>query len=329
MGKVGKGFQGVEEAIGKFANDPDQLTKIDVAVSLASLGKVDDSVIPAMLEALGSKEEETAKGAARILADIGAANPDKVLPGLMAAVDKGEDPLSRNSVRVLRQMKTQAMPALPRIAGLYDKVDQSTRVEITEALRAIDAKGDYAIPVMIKALGSSDSKDRHEALMGLYRFRTKVELVIDPLIGALKDPDTENQFLAVRILRGIGPQAMKAVPSLVQMTESSNSNLRIRNAAIEALSSFTPPTREVLDALDKAVKDGDMDVRLHAVGSLRRIGYLYPDQVTPLLKSGLEVASDERTKNAINSALERLKSGTGKASTGEPSKREGKQLPSG
>jgi len=328
LGRLGKGNQGVEEAIGKFVHDPDQPTRIDATVALANLGKVDDSAIPTIMEALASKEEATAKSAARVLGDVGAGNPDKVLPALMAALDKGAEPLSRNSVRVLRYMKAKAVPALPRIAALYEKVDQATRVEVTEALVAIDSKGDYAIPAMIKSLDSPESKERREALIGLLRFRSKVELFLDPLIGELKDKDPENQLLVVGILKGLGPQAKKAVPELLQLTEDSNSNLPLRNAAIGALSSFTPPTQKILDALGKSLTDRDMRVRLATVGSLRRLAYLYPDQVTPLLKSGLEVAQDEQTKKAIISTLEKLKTGAGKASS-PPDKRDGKQLPSG
>ena len=327
LGRLGKGMPGAEDAIRKFADDPDPLTRIDAVVAMAGLGKVEDSAIPKMLEALGSKEEATAKGAARVLGDVGTATPDKVLPGLMAALDKGEDPLSRNSVRVLRYMKNNAATALPQIAALYDKVDHSTRVEVTEALLAIDRQGDYAIPVMMKALQSPESKDRREALIGLLRFRSKVDLFLDSLVAGLKDKDPENQLLVVGILKGLGQQAKKAVPDLIRLSQ--DSDLPLRTAAVSALSSFTPPTPEILQALDKSIKDKDMRVRLASIGSLRRIGYLYPDQVTPLLKSGLDAAPDDQTRKAITSALERLSQGTGKASSSEPHKREGKQLPSG
>jgi len=329
LGRLGTGNQSVEQVVAKFLDDQDKPTRIDAVVALADLGKLDDPAVPMIMEALASNEENTAKSAARVLGKMGSSSPDKVLPVLMAALDKGEQPLSRNAVRVLRQMKTQALPALPRIAELCDKADQSTRMEVTEAILAIDTKGDYAIPAMTKALGSPESKERREALIGLLRFRSKVDLFLDSLIGALKDKDPENQLLVVGILKGLGAQAKKAVPNLIEMTEDSNSNLPLRNAAIAALSSFTPPTQEILDTLDKSLKDRDMRVRLATVGSLRRIGYLYPDHVTPLLKSGLEVAPDEQTKKAINSTLERLKGGTGKASSSPQDKREGKQLPSG
>jgi HEAT repeat protein len=329
LGRLGKGNEKVEEAIGKYVDDPDRPTKVDAIVAMANLGKVDDSAIPTIMEALASKEEATAKSGARVLGNLGTKNPDKVLPVLMEALEKGKDPLPRNAVRVLRQMRARAVPALPQISELYDKVDQSTRVEITEAILAIDTKGDYAIPTMIKALNSPQSKERREALIGLLRFRNKTELFLDPLIGRLKDKDPENQLLVVGILRGLGPQAKKAVPNLIELTAESNTNLPLRNAAIGALSSFTPPTPEMLQTLDKLIKDKDMRVRLATVGALRRIGYLYPDKATPLLKSGLEVAPDEQTKKAITSALERLNRGTGKASSSPRDKKEGKQLPSG
>ena len=59
----------MEEALHKFLDDPDALTKLNAIVALAAVGKVDDSVIPTLLTAIGNKDEATAKAAGRVLSE--------------------------------------------------------------------------------------------------------------------------------------------------------------------------------------------------------------------------------------------------------------------
>jgi HEAT repeat protein len=325
LGRLGKGADGVEEALRKFADTPDPVTKMDVTIALASLGKMDDADLPVLLKAVGSRVEATSKGAGKVLGDVGLATPDKVMPGIMEALEKNDKNLSRNALRVLRHMKGQAAPALPGVVAMYDKADPITRLEIVDTILVLDRQGDYAIPVLTKALESPQPKDRREALMGLLRFRNKVNLFLPSLIEALSDKDAENQILAIAIVKGLGHQATKAVPTLIELME--HNNLKVRTAAIAAISAFTPPTPEILQALDQQLKDQEAPVRIAAVGSLRRIGYVYPDKVAGMLKSALDGEKDEQTRKAISSALEKVSDHPPKASAplhGTPAKQETK-----
>lgn len=325
LGRLGKGLDGVEEALKKFTDAPDPVTKMDATIALAGLGKMDDAALPTLLKAVGSREESTAKAAGRVLGDIGAHAPDKVMPGLMDALGKDDLNVSRNALRVLRQMRNQAVPALPAVTAMYDKADPVTRLEVIDTVLAIDRQGDYAIPILVKALEAPVAKDRKEALIGLLRFRPKVNLFLNSLIEALGDKDTDNQILAIAIVKGLGPQAAKAAPRLIELMN--DENFKVRSAAIAAISSFTPPTPEIIQALDKALRDQDVRVRIAAVGSLRRIGYVYPDKVAGPLKAALESEKDEQTRKAINAALEKVSGSPAKAAApapGTPAKEESK-----
>jgi len=304
LGRLGKGMEGVEEALKKFTDAPDPVTRMDAVVALSGLGKMDDAQVPTLLKAVGSKEEATAKAAGRVLGDVGSRNPDKVLPGLMEALGKNDPNLARNALRVLRQMRGHAITALPTVTAIYDTADPITRLEVMDTVLAIDRQGDYAIPILIKGMDAPVARDRKEALIGLLRFRQKVNLFLNTLIKALDDQDRDNQLLAIGVVKGLGPQAAPAVPRLIELT--GDENLKIRNAAITALSSFTPPTPEILQALQKVLSDPDERVRIAAVGSLRRIGYIHPDKVAGILKAALDGEKDEQTRKAINSALEKV-----------------------
>jgi HEAT repeat protein len=325
LGRLGKGVDGVEDAIKKFSDDPDVVIKLDTTIAMANLGHVDDAALPSLFKAMGSQNETTAKAAGRVLGEIGLQTPDKVMPGLMEQLEQGSPNHSKTALRVLRYMKTQATPALPRVVEMYDHADPVTRLEIIDTVLALDRQGDYAIPVLQKSLEGPQAKDRKEALIGLLRFRSKVNLFLDSLIEATGDKDPENQVLAIAILKGLGPQAHKAVPRLITLMDDGNP--KVRSAAVAAISSFTPPTPGILDALAKAVKNEDIRVRMTAIGSLRRFGYVYPDKVVGILKTALDEEKDDQTRKALSSALEKITPPPAKAAApvpAQPAKQESK-----
>jgi HEAT repeat protein len=318
LGRLGKGVDGVDEALRKFVNDPDLVTKMDATIALASLGQWDDAALPSLLKAMGSQNEATSKAAGRVLGDIGVETPEKVMPGLMEQLEKGSPNHSRAALRVIRHMKTQATPALPRVIELYDNADAMTRLEIVDTVLALDRQGDYAIPVLKKAMEAPQAKDRKEALIGLLRFRSKVNLFLDSLIEATEDQDPENQILAIAVLKGLGPQAHQAVPRLIVLMDDGNT--KVRSAAVAAISSFTPPSPEILQALEKALRSPDVSIRMTAIGSLRRFGYVYPDKVVAILKAALEEEKDDQTRKSLSSALEKVSAPPAKAAAPPPLK---------
>ncbi|MGO9569458.1 MAG: HEAT repeat domain-containing protein [Desulfomonilaceae bacterium] len=291
----------MEEALQKFLDDPDALTKLNAVVALASVGTVDDSVIPTLLTAIGNKDESTAKAAGRVLSDLAVEKPDKVLPGLTESLDRNEDLVVINTLKVLRQMKVAAAPVMPKISALYDKSDAQVRMEILDSLASIDSEGGQALPVLVKALKAPEPMVRKEALMGVMRYRSKADLFLEPLSESLKEGDLENRLLAIGIVRGLGQQGLKVVPTLEALTE--DPNVRVRTSAISALATFRPPPEEVLEMFSRTLKDADTGVRLTTVGALRQIGYVYPEKVTGLLQAALEVEKNEQARRSMASAL--------------------------
>ncbi|HMK35629.1 MAG TPA: HEAT repeat domain-containing protein [Desulfomonilaceae bacterium] len=201
-------------------------------------------------------------------------------------------------------MKTQAVPALQKIAALYDKAEPMDRIEIVDALVAIDTHGDHALPVLIKALKEPDPQDRKEALMSVLRFRSKADEFLGPLSDSLSDSDLENRLLTIGIIKGLGEKGVKAVPKLIVLID--DPDLRVRNAAISALGAF-PPEPNIFQALDKAMKDRDSRVRMTAIGILRRIGTADPQKASVILEQALAAETNDQTKRSISSALDSLK----------------------
>lgn len=296
----------MEEALHKFLDDPDALTKLNAVVAIAAVGKVDDSAIPTLLTAIGNKDEATAKAAGRVLSELATDKPDKVLPGLMESLDRNEKPAVINTLKVLRQMKGAAVPTAPKISALYDKSDAQVQMQILNTLASIDSEGDQSLPVLVKALKASEPMVRKEALMGTMRYRSKADLFLQPLIESLNEGDLENRLLAIGIVRGLGQQGLKALPALEALT--ADPAVRIRTAAISALANFRPPPEDVLETLSRTIKDSDTDVKMTTVGALRQIGYVYPEKVTGLLQAALQGEKNEQVRRSMAATL----SGIGK-----------------
>jgi HEAT repeat protein len=101
--------------------------------------------------------------------------------------------------------------------------------------------------------------------------KRKVESAIPALAGLLEDADAKVRRAAADALVRIGPRAAPALAGALRSTAE-----EARLAAVSALYQLAglkeKPTKEVLDALSAALKDGNIDVRIHAASTLGRFG---------------------------------------------------------
>ncbi|MBI5572403.1 MAG: HEAT repeat domain-containing protein [Desulfomonile tiedjei] len=304
LGSVGKGNQEVEDGLRKLTADPDPVLKLNTVISLANMGKADDSAIPVLVDALSSKEEPTAKAAVSALGEIGHENPDRVLPGMMDTLNKKEPVAAANAVKVLMRMKTKAGPALALISEAYNVVAPADRLKVIDALVMVDQEGTYAVPVLNKALDEHETRDRKEALIGLMRYRSKPELIIDSLVKGMNDSAREIQILAVNMLKGLGKKAERALPKVLAMTQGPNVEPRL--LAMNAAVSIGPESPETLKMLEGGLADGDVRVKQTAVALLRRVGMVKPQEVAPVLQKALESEQNDQIKQSERAVLELL-----------------------
>lgn len=304
LGRLGKGSAQVEETLSRYANDPNPAIRLNAGVALAFLGKRDKSSIPVLIEAIEGEDQTTAKVAVRLLGLIGAKSPKEAVPPLVEILKKRKDPAVGNAIRVLRRMRSRAAPALPHIAALYDEGSTARRLEVLRAVAAIDRKGDLALPTLIKALGDPEAKVRKAALLSLLSFRSKSDSFLQPLITELKDDNADNRLMALGIIRGLGAKAAPAIPAVISLTKDPVQ--KVQTAAISALGSFRPPTPEIIQALEQAIESENRSVRKVSVTAFRRIGFVEPEKVIPILEKAREVETDQAVKRSITSSLASL-----------------------
>src|SRR5262245_25375300 len=101
--------------------------------------------------------------------------------------------------------------------------------------------------------------------------KQKVESAIPALTGLLGDADAKVRRAAANALARIGTPA---APSLAGALNSSEEATRAAAAAAlyQLAGPKEKPTKEVLDALSAALKDRNIEVRIHAASTLGRFG---------------------------------------------------------
>jgi len=307
LGRIGQGIPEVAASLSKLANDPDDETRLNVLVAVAELGQIQEKDISVLVSALSAPYSETPRAAVRALSQLGASSPEKVLPAMTQVLEQQKMPAFGNALRVLRSMKQAAGPALPQIVAMYETVDQRIKIDILEAVTIIDDKGEFAVPVLRKALQDPASESRKEALIRLMRFRSRPDVLLGPVRDVLKDPDTENRLLAIAIVRGFGMEGMSALPDLMNLTQ--DPDVRVRSAALAALVVFRPVSDNILAVLAKNLNDGDSRIRTAAINAMRHVGPENAAKVIPILREAVKTEKNAPTKRLMESVLESLEKG--------------------
>jgi HEAT repeat protein len=305
LGRLGKGSPQVEAAVRHLLEDSDPVAKINARVALALMGKSDDSAIPALVGALGSKEDATARASGLALSNMGTESQEKLVPSLIEALNSSEEPLVSNTLKVLRQMKGQAPRILPEVAEKYEKVDPKNRLAVLKTANELDDTGEYALSICLKALEDKDPIVRKGALMGALRYRSRLNDFMEQFVKCLQDSEEENRLLAIGIVKGLGNKAVPAIPSLIALAKEGTP--RVRVSALSSLGAFTPPSEEVIGVLDTGLKDSDEKVKMAALSTLRTVGQSNPGAVIPILEKTLEAEKEQTTKRSIVAVLDSLK----------------------
>jgi HEAT repeat protein len=148
---------------------------------------------------------------------------------------------------------------------------------------ALPARADR-VDDLVAALKGPDARARATAAMSLATVKPATPAMVAALGDAALDRDLNVRYYAVGALKGIGPAARSAVPSLVKVLEGTFPDRTpplegparyyadVRSVAAEALGAIGPDAKDALPALRKAAQDPSADVRDAAAEAVRRIG---------------------------------------------------------
>ena len=239
--------------------------------ALAAAAPTSPEIIPAALEILKSAQSDIARMSAVLtLGSLGAPASKQTVPILVSAFD---DPIcGQEAVRVLGRIGPSARAAVPPL--IHALSDRSRpwllRSDVADAIGAIGAPPDVAVPALMGAVGQGAAEDDERCIAALGHYGASAAPAVPALIRML---DTSRRVYvkanAAKSLGQIGPPAAAAVPSLIHALRDESPEVRI--AAAESFARLGPAARQALPDLIGALDDPDDLVGIYAAKSLGAI----------------------------------------------------------
>lgn len=299
-----KNKEQIIKAIQLFAKDEDPDTRANTVIALTLMGEQPPDSLKLLTESINSSDETVSESAGRALRKLAAAKPAEVISGLKDVLAKSGSKGRKEALRVITSMRARSDDVLDSIVGLYESDDPEIQREVVETLVKLDQEGDHALPVIERALTNPNMRVRQAGIFAVRVYRSHSDRLIKPLIETLDCDDYQTKMLALSVLRGLKPEASKAVPAYERLTRDSNA--RVRTLAVRSLATIEPHTDESLEILKKALKDEEPKVRSAAIAALRRIGFDQPEKVIPILENAAKDESNSSVRRSLSSTLRSL-----------------------
>lgn len=157
-------------------------------------------------------------------------------------------------------VRREIVEAVARVAEGGASTD--ARANALRALGVLRARG--ALPVLLEALRSKDSRLIFEALIAIQKIRDRS--VADRVAFLVRDLDEKVQLAAIETAGLLGSR--EAVPQLLRVLDSPR-NKQVRRAAVLALSQIAPP--ESRNQFLSLLSDPDESIRAAAAEGLGRL----------------------------------------------------------
>jgi HEAT repeat protein len=307
------------------------------AQAVEAVGKVEGpEAVNALVDALKAPRPDVRRAAARVLGGLGIGDKLVVL-SLAEVLKKDDDDQARlQAVTALRQLRTNATPAVPALKVAL--ADDNPQVRITAfsfltqlrqnpaesaqehlkgedkrarinaaAVLLVGTRGDRegALQTLNEGLKETDAALRYQAAFGLVAARQKSgEALSDVLLEALKDKKASVRERAAAALTppDRGPDAKAQAGVNAALTEAlKDESPDVRRLAAGALARLGGDAKVVLPVLAELLKDADASVRLETLARLanyRRDAVNFGEDVVPYLADGLEDKDPQVRANA-------------------------------
>jgi HEAT repeat protein len=244
--------------------------RMAAAQGLVALKPGSDVMVPAMIEALQSKQPQMTGLAVAALAEAGA-------------------------------------PAVPRLAEALK--DPARRLPAAAVLARIGAAAKPAVDALLPLLKDEDPAVRREALLALGAIGPPAESVLETAVGLLEDPDPMVRTAAAYVLGKLGPAAKSAVPALRKGLTGDDPGLnRIAAWALVKIEPENPQNvQTAIPVLTEALAHEQALVRREAADALRALGAQSKPALEALQR--LANDPDPTVKAAAEAALKAIEQG--------------------
>lgn len=241
-----------------------QLVRVGVAQALELQGKLPSEAALPLLAALKDPHPEVRASARRLLAKQG----DAIVPSLVDALERGDDPRSRQgAAAVLGAIGSAGRAGIPALTRALADPDREVRGQAADTLGVIDPLPEPSKAALADALKDKEAQVRLAAAFAVARFGVKEAVPI--LVDALKDDSTEAAGLLREADRStIGVQGARGVLSaLGQAVDKEGAGRRLK--AAQTLGAMGAIAEAAIPALARAAdEDASLEVRQAATVAL-------------------------------------------------------------
>ncbi len=206
-------------------------------VSPSNLAKIGDTVIPTLMNALESEDEELRDRAGAALTGMG----DAALPRLVEALEDPE-PQVRLSIAQSIGRTGEGMESLtPALVALADDPNPRIRIAAITALSEIDS-GEAGLSAVLQTVDDKNQRVGWEALVALGSFENQPEVARKVLLAHLKDQDRYFRAAAVTglVYHYSGVAVYEELEPILTRVQAEDPNPEIRELASRYITSIKP-----------------------------------------------------------------------------------------
>lgn len=280
-------------------NDPKVRTK--AAEALGEMGADAKNAIPALLKLLNDPDDFTRRTALTALEKIGL--PSRTDVRLLAdTLRGGSDDSRRYAATTLEKMGMDARGAANELTQALHDADPQVKQSAARALGRFgrDVKS-QAQPALENLLNDSDREVRLAAAEGLAALLSSANDT-GGISKLLKHQDTEIRVFAVKGLAKLGKNAKPLLADMLDVAK--NDTGEARQAVLQVLAVMDANDAKLgIPVVTEALKNGDKDTKIAAIGVLAALGKEAPPAVVKLV---VELLKDTEMRDTVLPALSKL-----------------------
>ncbi len=246
----------------------------DAQLALEALGPAASVAVPALIEAMRSKDRDLRVRAAQVLRKV---DPKQVATAYVTALADTDEEVRGDAIDALGAIGASAQEATTDLRRALKDDSALLRVKAARALWSIEQQVYQVDQTLREGLKDGDARVRREAADGLATMGSHIpRSAVLALTRALRDSDAEVRRLAMAALRKApaGDQALIA-PLVAGLADEG-----LRD---EIITMLLPYGEDAVEALLEALKDQQDSVRLGAVLTLGKMGTKAKAAYEPLI----------------------------------------------
>ena len=224
------------------------------------------SAIDPLIACLRASEEELRSVAALALGKIGG----EAVPALRKLLSNSNSPAQVGAAQALGYVGHSAAEALDDLR-LITKGQYPVLLQLACASAAFKISGNSqdGLPIMLKALQSSDEPTRLNVLQSLGESGPGAQEATQMVVKCLDDKSATIRSSAALAMGRIGARSPEVITALIPLLADSDSAVRLNT--VVALSALAAQASEAFAALQQAQKDKDSRVAVAATAAVERI----------------------------------------------------------